>query len=585
MTRGARPGETGVDSPERALHKQPRMSEPTKAAWPARLRAYAGCHAAALAACLFATGWFFYLGYGATLDPSHIAWMNRGDWAAYLWGFQFFRNADWHFPLGATPELFYPFGTSVGFTDANPWLGVLFKLLSPLLPVDFQYSGLWFLLCFVLQAWFGARITSTMTSDKVRQALGGALFAFTPILPARSAHVAISAMFFVTAGVYLHLKRLGSRQEALRTAGVALLLLVWADGYLSVMLLVLVLALALRMSTTDGLFGARDGVSFALAAVGVTVATYWLFGYIGWRPLQLTEEGFGDFSGDLTALVNPQRWSRFFDGLRMRPRQWEGFLYLGTGVFGLLALGLGWLAYARPSREAWRASLRRSWALALVLALMWFYSLSCRVAYLGETVWNLESLYEPFASLTGIFRTSGRFAWPLHMALIAAGVAAACALPRALLGRLALVAALALQAVELNPERLDFSDVDVKPLRDPLWTSAGQEYQHLRLVPLQLLWVCKYDHKFVNRLSYAAYRQKLTFNSGNFMRKEPDTKRLCDRGLEPTEQVDPETVYVVERKYLRELTERGAACGRIEGLHVCVSAEKSTRLLAALRRS
>jgi hypothetical protein len=561
------------------------MSRPTPSPWRARLGGYAERHAAALVACLLAAGWFFYLGYGTTLDPSHTAWMYRSDWAAYLWGFQFFRNADWHFPLGATPELFTPFGTSVGFTDANPWLGVLFKVLSPLLPVDFQYSGLWFLLCFVLQALFGARITATMTDDKVRQALGGALFALTPILPARSAHVAISAMFFVTAGVYLHLKRHASRDEALRTAGVALLLLVWAagtHGYLSVMLLALVLSLALRLSTTDRLLGARDGVLFALAAVGVTVATYWLFGYIGWKPAQLTEEGFGDFSGDLTALVNPQRWSRFFDGLAMRPRQWEGFLYLGTGVFALLAVGLVWLAIARPSRATWRENARRFWALALVLLLMWLYSLSCRVAYLGETVWNLEAVYDPFASLTGIFRTSGRFAWPLHMALIAAAVAAACALPRAWLGRLVLAAAVALQATELDVERLDFSDVDIRPLRDPIWASAGEDYRHLRLVPLQLLWVCKYDHRFVNRLSYEAYRRKLTFNSGNFMRKEPGMKRLCNRGLEPDERIDPDTIYVVERKFLRDFAARGAACGVVEGLHVCVSADKATKLRAVL---
>jgi hypothetical protein len=559
------------------------MDAPTSPAWKARLGALAERQGAALAACLLATAWFFYLGFGETLNPAHIAWMFRSDWAAYLWGFEFYRNSDWHFPLGSTPELFYPSGTSVGFTDANPWLGVLFKLLSPILPIDFQYSGLWFLLCFVLQAWFGVRIAATMTDDKVRQALGGALFAFTPILPARSAHVAISAMFFVTAGVWLHLKRLASRAEALRTARTALLLLVWAagtHGYLSVMLLALVLALALRFGTTDRLLSARDALLFAAAAVGVTVLTYWLFGYIGWKPTQLTEEGFGQFSGDLTALVNPQNWSRFFHGLAMKPRQWEGFLYLGTGVFWLLAVGIVWLAVGRPSV---RPALRRSWALGIALVLMWFYSLSSHVAYLGETVWNLEDFYAPFASLTGIFRTSGRFAWPLHMALISAGVAAACALPRPWLGRLALVVALTLQASELHAARLDFSDVDVKPLRAPAWSSVGKDYRHLRLVPLQLLWVCKYDHKFVNRLSYEAYRQKLTFNSGNFMRKEPDTKRLCNKGLEPGERIDPDTVYVVDRKFLNDFTARGAACGVLDGLNVCVSAEKATALREALR--
>src|SRR5690349_6514809 len=96
-------------------------------------------HHAALGASALALAWFFYLGYGATVPPTHITWLLRHDWAAYLWGASFFRNSAWAFPLGNTPELFYPFGTSVGFTDANPWLALALKPFSGLLPLNFQY--------------------------------------------------------------------------------------------------------------------------------------------------------------------------------------------------------------------------------------------------------------------------------------------------------------------------------------------------------------------------------------------------------------------------------------------------------------
>src|SRR4051794_2519898 len=111
-------------------------------------RRYAG----ELGAAAVAVAWYFYLGFGATLPPGHIAWLMRDDWTSYLWGFSFFRNAEWTFPLGDLPNLFYPIGTNVAFTDANPWMSLLFRSVSPWLPADFQFFGLWFLLCFVLQA-------------------------------------------------------------------------------------------------------------------------------------------------------------------------------------------------------------------------------------------------------------------------------------------------------------------------------------------------------------------------------------------------------------------------------------------------
>ncbi len=544
--------------------------------------AWAAEHGATLAACLGAVVWFFAAGYGPTLAPTHTAWMMRSDWAAYHWGFSFFRNADWAFPLGNTPELFYPHGTSVAFTDANPWASVLFKLLSPLLPLDFQFSGLWFLLCFVLQATFGVQIARAFSTDRVQHALGGLLFALTPLLPSRAAHIALSAFFFVTFGVALHIRPVVTREQAIRLLAGALAMLVWAagtHGYLSVMLLALVLAFIVRLATSDRLLSPREGALAALACLALTIATYWLF---GWRATDLTAEGFGDFSGDLSALVNPQEWSRFFAKLPYRPRQWEGFLYLGTGVFFLLLCGLPLLA--RVTRPALTAALRRSWALVLVVFLLWVYSLSSRVSLLGETVLDLEGFYEPFSSLTGIFRSSGRFAWPLHLSLIALGVAVAGWMPRAWLGRTLLGVALVLQAAELDTERLDFSDVQLAPLTDPAWASAGESYEHLRLVPLHLLWVCQYDHRLVNRLSQEAYHQKLTFNSGNFMRKQAGVKALCKQHVGPGEAIDAETIYVLGRGYLGDFHGRDVSCGLIDDLTVCVANARDSSLRRALTR-
>jgi hypothetical protein len=552
------------------------------APWSRHVASWARRNVSELTACGFAATWFCYLGYGPTVRPTNIAWMFRDDWATYLWGFCFFRNSAWSWPLGNTPELFWPFGTSVGFTDANPWASLLFKALSPVLPLDFQFSGMWFLLCFVLQALVGTRITAAFTKDKVVQALGGCLFAATPLLPSRHAHIALSGFFFVTAGVCLNLKPLASRADVKSSLVVALALVVWGagtHGYLSVMLLMLILTFCLTLWNAR-LLALKQAALWAAGFVAATVVVYFVFGLIGWKSPDLTAEGFGQFSGDLTALVNPMGWSRWMPTLAHRPRQWEGFSYLGLGVLALLVLRV---VLSATSPRATLQSLRSRWPLLLVLGVMWFYSLSSSVAYLGEEVWSLKKLYDPFSAWTGIFRSSGRFSWPLHMALIAAAVSAAAAIRYPWVGRTVLLVAVLVQGAEFKQDRLSFRELPMARLSHPAWSSVSGHYKHLETVPLHLLWVCRYDARLVDRLSYEAYRRKLTINSGNVMRKEPGVKALCERHLRPEQPLDPQTIYVVDERYLGDFRRADAACGAIDELIACVSTSNPSPMLDAVR--
>ena len=538
-------------------------------------------HGAGAAACALALAWFFRLGYGATLPPGRIEWLLRGDWAANFWGFCFFRNAPWSLPLGATPHLLWPFGTSLGFTDAVPWLALAFKPWSAWLPLDFQPYGLWLLLCFALQGWFGARLCAALTADPVQQALGGALFALTPVLPARNGHLALCALFFVTAGVGLCLRPLPSRRHAWRSFAGACGLLIWAagtHGYLSAMLLALVLAYCVRAAWCERAVSSLELVLMAALALGVSVVTYWLFGYVGWKQVA-SAGGFGEFAADLSALVNPQRWSRWVRKLPFERRQAEGFAYLGCGVIALVVLRVGlWL---RAPRASARAALRY-WPLLAVVLPMAIYALSWDVRLLGKPVADLSEQYAPLATLTGVFRSSGRFMWPLHVALIAAAVSGCTALRIRALARVLLLAALALQASELKRKRLDFHAVELHRLRAPAWATLEHDYQHLELVPMQLKWVCRYEGDLINRTSYEAYRRKLTFNSGNAGRKEQALITRCRRKPKRTVAVDSHTVYVLHPAYRRFFVD--AVCGWLDGLVVCASNQRETALLAAQRR-
>lgn len=526
-----------------------------------------------LAACACALGWFLYLGYGATLNPTFVSWLWRDDWAAYHWGFSFFRNSAWGWPLGSVPNLFYPLGTSVGFTDANPWLSVLFKLASPLLPRDFQFFGFWYLLCFLLQAWYGAQIGRVFTRDPVRIALAGALFATTPVLPVRARHIALCGLFFVTAGVWLNLKRVDGARSVRRDLLGSWLLLAWAAGthaYLSVMLLALCCAFYARLTLVERILPARTLALALVLAFGVSFACYYLFGFIGWQPTDLAVEGFGVYSADLTTLFNPQGLSWFLPALPLQPAQWEGFAYLGFGTLALLGLCLARIGRAPGAALS---GLRRQWPLALVLAASFVYALSNHVTWSGRPLADWSALYAPFAQLTGTFRSSGRFAWLLHLGLIALAIRGSELPTYPRLSRLLLALALALTVVEQKADQYQFAGPSPPRLGDPAWRGVGREYDHLALVPIQLQWECPYSEQLVNAFSELAYRERLTLNSGNFMRKPKGVRALC--GREPS-VLDARTIYVVEEPRVPGFLAKGAVCGVLEGLNVCVKKGRRT---------
>jgi hypothetical protein len=230
----------------------------------------------------------------------------------------------------------------------------------------------------------------------------------------------------------------------------------------------------------------------------------------------------------------------------------------------------------------WRGA-RRHWPLLLALLAMWIYSLSSSVRLTGREVLDLQAVYAPLSLLTETFRSSGRFVWPLHLTLVAAGVSACAALPMRNLARVLLLAAVVFQAAELERKRLDFHAVELNALSAPVWATLPGHYRHLALVPMHLKWVCRYDDALVNRASYEAYRRHLTLNSGNAARKELELRELCKRKLRAPVDLEPNTVYVLDPK-ARRYFRNDAACSWIDGLLVCASAKRKTPLLEVLRR-
>lgn len=548
--------------------------------WPARLLP--------LLCAALGVLWYVAAGGGRTMDPTNLDWLGAGDLGQHVMGWLMFRNEPWRLPLGAVPSLLYPVGGSVAYTDANPWVSLLLKPFSHLLPVDFQFIGLWLASCFALQGVFGFKVMETLTPRPLQRVLGAALFIMAPPVLHRLGHDTLCAHWMLLALVWLHLRPVpdaaAARRSVLWAAGVNVL----AAGihpYLAAMVFLLTLGLLARLYWLERKLS-RGWLLGAPAGVGVAVVgLFWLFGYIG-QSVGLGSDGFGFFSADLLAFFNSQGMSMWLPGLPHGPGQYEGFGYLGAGVLVLGAAALvAWRMRAPREPLAWRPVL----PLLVVAGCFFLFALSPRMTVAGYTFLSMRKLASPFEAVLAPLRSSGRFIWLPHYVAVVGALALTLRTwrhrPRVATGLL--LAAVVVQVADTKDmwERVHFGESPWPRLRAPQWTTLGAPYRHVALYPTFPDCAGKVDYPYQHYLAFAdlAYRQKLTLNSGSFARvDEKRAKAVCVdlKADVRAGRFARDTVYVVHPSVLADFTKPGTGlvCGTLEEKHVCVAGEVATPL-------
>lgn len=533
--------------------------------------------------------WFLLVGGGPTINPTNLDWVGGGDTAQHVLGWLHFRNAPWSLPLGRTPSLMYPLFTTVGYTDSNPWVSVALKPFSRWLPQDFQFIGLWFLLCFSLQGWMGVKLMELVTPRRLPRLLGAALFVMSPVLLFRTGHDTLCAHWLILATLWLCLRPRADRRAAWRSVGVAFALNVLAAGihpYLEVMVFTLTAAMFLSLAKVERLLSWRSAGA-ALAGVLVAVGgTFVLFGYVGQGVSLAPDSGFGHFSSDMLTLINPMGWSRLLPGLPIRPGQYEGFGYLGTGSLAL-AVVLLWKPWRWWPRA--KAELKVRWPVVLVVSALAVFAFSTVMTVAGKPVISMRSLAEPLLPLLSPFRASGRFIWVFNYAVLT-GILALIAWrlrerPHVLTGLL--LGAVLLQALDTHEvwKRGSFWGAPWPRLQAPAWESLDPFYRHIALVPPSLegaIDACvseTFPKNAYVRFGDLAYRRGMTTNSVYSARLDAAKVHSTCEALRADVRggrFSDDTLYVVgqeEQESFRR-AEAQLTCGVLDGYTVCVSAKE-----------
>lgn len=492
----------------------------------------------------------FVLIYGIKiLNPLYTDWLlTGGDPSQHYLGWEFFRRSSWYFPLGLTDQLAYPLKTSVIYTDSIPIFAVFFKLFRSILPQQFQYFGIWGLLCFVLQGYYAAKILGERSSSKTVILAGSIFFIVSPIMVFRMYyHTALAAHWLILLAIYFYFKHEKEYRDIFKPVmqwGILGILIGSIHLYFVPMCGAILLGYILCSIWKERKIRIRffyPGISFS---VGLFLTVYLLGGFSSGADTGTNNLGL--FSFNLNAFLNPMSYSTLLKNTSLwdwpfyTQGQYEGFSYLGMGIILLCACGIVLMI-----RNIFR---RRKPSVYQIMTVLMSVGLIVMAASPTIT-WNDKLLLQlPYSSTIykywGIFGSCGRMAWPVVYFLMIFGITSIGNMKwkRKEISNVIIILACLVQVIDLSGqlykrhENYSKKVVYQSPLAGTVWDdiiSTG-EYKHV-------VWVThNVDHDDVIQVAVYAMRNDMTMGNFYFARGI-DKRDITEEQLQNTSE---DCVYV-----------------------------------------
>lgn len=376
----------------------------------------------------------FLLVYGVrVLDVTYDGWLfTGGDLQQHYLGSLYYRTTPWTFPIGMMEGLTYDYPISILYTDSVPLFAVISKLFAPILPETFQYFGWFGLLCYSANGALGAVIGRRFTEKPFLYSLTSVFFIFaSPVLQrlfgymdytGDSRHTALAAHFLVLAAltVWLYRDKFSRTWKSAVIWAVLGGLCIWIQSYFVFMVGGLMLGFLLEnlIRNRKWSFVLVTFVSFCASVFG---NMFILGAFEG--EVSSNAAGFGVFSANINALVNPMGFSKVIPDLAVNQYfQYEGMSYLGLGMLALgilvLVYGIRWTVLhiingtlKKRCRELLTPERRAGLISAGICFVVFFFLAVSTKITLGKWVLVDIPLLKSVRNFMGIFRSGGRFMW------------------------------------------------------------------------------------------------------------------------------------------------------------------------------
>ena len=496
-----------------------------------------------IAVLMLSAAIFFYKFGWRLLDVTNIGWIFRigFDNATEFISWEYYRAAAWSFPIiGTFSGYDYPTVTGVGLTGAIPLLAIPLKVLSPILPAEFQHFGWWFLACYILQGWFALKLLKAFRPQcpPVGLVVGALFFVIAPPFLFRAAHMNLSAHFLILASFYLYFQLFTSK-EKFKYNFILIIATAMIHQYLTVMLL------GLAFATSNDLWQRKklsfiQLIGFNLANLTAVLLIFYVIGNFN-IPNDATQSvGFGNFSANLNTFFNSFNYTRFQPALKTSSEgQYEGIAYFGFGIFLMfMALIINFLWRKIDSRfKKGEMSLRAErgrqgnkkleletekplnypiWSVAI---LFFIFSLS-NVIGLNEKVVHQYIMGAGMQKFAFSLRASGRFVWVLYYLILAVSIKGFLNLKIHNTLKISLLSLfLIVQTMDIKP-MLTMHKIDYSPYKGNInqvaWKPVMAECERVIMYP-SFLWHYKTFGDFYDFAHLAALNNK-AINTGYFAR-------------------------------------------------------------------
>ncbi len=363
----------------------------------------------------------FVMIYGVRiLNPYFVDWLfGHGDLSQHYLGWEFYRKADWHFPIGMTDNLAYPIQTSIIFTDSIPIFAVFFKIWNRLLPKYFQYFGLWGLICFGLQGYFATKIFRDLKLNLISILAGTVLLIFSPIIIHRMfMHSSLSAQWLILASIDIliqHKKNYKNLKKTIMQWGILGFLVSGIHFYFFPMCFLFVVAYVIQSIIEQKKIKYLAPIA---AYIWGILFNFWLLGGFTSNATK-NAFGLGNFSFNLNSFFNPRGYSNILPELReyFSGMQQEGFAYLGMGAICLLVICIiMWIVSRIFKRKRFHICCSSIVLFGVgVVSIVW--AVSPIVTFGDRKLFELP-LPQKLSDLWAVFRSTGRLVWPAYYLII-----------------------------------------------------------------------------------------------------------------------------------------------------------------------
>jgi hypothetical protein len=356
-----------------------------------------------------------------TLVPTNINWLMSAyhDWGQHYLGWAFYRESDWTLPLGKMDNFYYPVGTNVGFTDSIPLLAFGFKLISFILPEEFQYYGVWLLACFFLNGLYTYKILKLFNVNRVYVFIACVLVLSNPVIVFRGMHPALCGHWLILASFY-HYFIPTNQTNAIKNfkhQSIIFFLSTTINPYLAIMSASVTVVLAIKNYYFEKSINLKQAFLFPIVAIFSGLLFWIAFGLIELNNSTNLDVGsvYGSiYSFNLNSFFNSYGfYSKYIPQIGMlNDSQHEGFGYLGLGMIILVVISFITFIYFLVSKKINKTNLNLV-PLVIICLLMLIFSITNVVTFGTEIIFKYPT-FGFIEKLGNIFRAVGRFSWPLY---------------------------------------------------------------------------------------------------------------------------------------------------------------------------